>query len=123
MFIFPFYDGLLPAKTATIKATALYYKSTLMPISGFKQCTVFFKLTSASSTKSVTIKATLYFNGIAGEQFTLDTVTATTSGVNSVKKLERDFSGDWDENASDIEIEFTKTTGIAVTIEGGINVN
>jgi len=108
--------------TKTFSATGTSEQSNTIPIPGSKSCTVFGKLTSESSTKDITVKVKFgYGNGVYSSEITLGVVTATTSGADFSYKLERDFSGDWDENASDVVLLFTKTNTIAVTIIAGVS--
>ncbi len=87
------------------------------------RCTVFCKAITGSSTKNVVVTAQMIYGGdVLGSSFTLGTVAATTSGVSGTYKLERDHSGSFDPNAEGIFITFTKTTGIQVTVEMGVNI-
>lgn len=98
--------------------------STIVPIPArADRCSVYNKLTSNTGTKSVVIKFRMVYGEVYGDWVTLETVTATTSGAHSSKRLERDFSANWDPNASEIQLQYTKTSGTQITIYAGINQN
>lgn len=116
-----FDDNINLVKSFGASETSL--QSMVIPIIGAESCTVFGKLTSASSTKSVTITAQLGYGGnVFADAFTVATVTATTSGAAFSVKLERDKASNWDSNASDIVLIFTKTATIQVNVQAGVSV-
>ncbi len=115
-------------KSKVMAASILTMVSRQIPIilpSGkdLTRCTAYFKITTASSTKSVTPSIKMvYGSNIFGASFNLTAIVGTTSGVDGTYILERAYSGDFDPNAEAMVFTFTKTTGIIVTVEMGVNI-
>ena len=87
------------------------------PVNG--EATLILKVTSASSTSSVTIAAKNLYGTLEEESYwTVATVTATTSGVTSVTMLHIDKSDKYDPNATGIKIKISRSESIDVTYEG-----
>lgn len=113
-----------PTHDYVMGATDTEALSILVPIPPrADRCSIYNKLTSSAGSKSVAIKFRMVYGMVYGDWVTLETVTAITTGVHSAKRLERDFSSGWDPNASDIQIQYTKTSGTQITIFAGINQN
>jgi hypothetical protein len=124
MLILPFYNNTLLVDNAVMTAAQTAYNSRDMPLPPrTDRCTIFFKLTSNTGTEDVTVKARMVYGAVLGTQFTLGVVTATTTGADLSKRLERDFSAYFDPNASDVRVDFSKAASTIITIKGGMSAN
>ena len=84
------------------------------------EATLAILLTTTSGTASCTVSAkNLYGDDIEEESYwSVETVSATTSGVNSVNILHITNSTNYDPNASGIKIKIARSESVDVTYKG-----
>ena len=124
MLLLPFMDNTIPTDEKVIPAAGTSIVTRDVPIPPrTDRLTISCKATTASSTKTITVTCQNVYGNVVGDAYTLGTIAATTSGVSLIKRLERDFSANFDPNASDLRITFAKTANIAVTINCNITAN
>lgn len=119
--------GTLASGTASVSFVINYKKSkSLENVDEYKappngECTLAMLLTSASSTASVTVSARNLYGDLAEKDFwDVETITATTSGVNCINMLHITNSEKYDPNATGIEIKIARSESVDVTYKGRI---
>jgi len=85
------------------------------------ECSLALVLTTASSTAACTVSAkNLYGNSDIEEEsyWDVETLTATTSGVNSVNMLHITNSSNYDPNATGLKVKIARTGAVDLTYSG-----